>query len=97
MTTSGDPSSSSGCHLCRPAGVGNQLHLTQFCQPLHRCKMSAIAPLRDRLTQQYQQLLDNFTNLIRSARLPDEAGDAGARSQVRAGPRLGSGALDIVS
>lgn len=50
----------------------------------------ATAPLKDRLTAHYSQLLDNFTNLFRSARLPDEAGDAGARSQVRlaARPRL---------
>lgn len=44
---------------------------------------SGTAPLKDRLVAHYQQLLDNFTNLLRSARLPDEAADAGGRSQVR--------------
>lgn len=48
--------------------------------------MASTAPLRDRITQQYQQLLDNFNNLLRSARLPDEGGDAGARAQVRTPP-----------
>ena len=44
---------------------------------------AATVPLKDRIQQQYAQLLDNFANLLRSARLPDEAGDAGGRSQVR--------------
>lgn len=42
----------------------------------------ATASLKDRIRSEYQQLLDNFANLLRSARLPDESGDAGAR-QVR--------------
>lgn len=39
----------------------------------------ATASLKDRIRSEYQQLLDNFANLLRSARLPDESGDAGAR------------------
>ncbi|PRW45367.1 N-lysine methyltransferase METTL21A [Chlorella sorokiniana] len=42
---------------------------------------AATVPLKDRIQQQYSQLLDNFTNLLRSARLPDDASDAGARAQ----------------
>lgn len=44
---------------------------------------AATVPLKDRIQQQYSQLLDNFTNLLRSARLPDDAGDAGGRSQAQ--------------
>lgn len=64
-------------------------HLTASPQPApgrNELGMSvAGANLRDRLSKQYEQLLDNFANLLRAARLPDEAGEAGARSQVRAG------------
>ncbi len=42
---------------------------------------AATVPLKDRIQQQYSQLLDNFTNLLRSARLPDDAADAGGRTQ----------------
>lgn len=49
---------------------------------------AATVPLKDRIQQQYAQLLDNFTNLLRSARLPDDAGDAGGRAQAQVrGPR----------
>ena len=44
---------------------------------------AATVPLKDRIQQQYSQLLDNFTNLLRSARLPDDASDAGGRSQAQ--------------
>jgi hypothetical protein len=48
----------------------------------------ATSSLKDRIRSEYQQLLDNFANLLRSSRLADEAGDAGSR-QVRVRPALG--------
>lgn len=36
----------------------------------------AAAPLKDRIRSEYQQLLDNFANLVRSARFSDDAGEA---------------------
>ncbi|PSC68208.1 mediator of RNA polymerase II transcription subunit 22 isoform X3 [Micractinium conductrix] len=39
----------------------------------------ATAQLKDRVREQYSQLLEAFANLLRSARLPDEGGDAGSR------------------
>ena len=46
----------------------------------------ATAQLKDRVREQYSQLLEAFANLLRSARLPDEGGDAGSR-QVSSGNR----------
>lgn len=37
------------------------------------------AQIKDRVREQYTALLEAFSNLLRSARLPDEGGDAGAR------------------
>lgn len=51
---------------------------------LSYCSAAAMAtgPLKDRIRAEYAALLDNFTNLLRSARLPDEAGEVGGRPQV---------------
>lgn len=44
----------------------------------------AAAPLKDRIRSEYQQLLDNFANLVRSARFSDDAGEATSK-QARLG------------
>ena len=49
--------------------------------PAQVAMAAATVPLKDSIQQQYSQLLDNFTNLLRSARLPDDAADAGGRTQ----------------
>ncbi len=47
-------------------------------QATHPDAMSS-AQIKDRVREQYTALLEAFSNLLRSARLPDEGGDAGAR------------------
>ena len=44
---------------------------------------STAAALKDKIRADYATLLDNFNNLLRCARLPDESAEA--RPQVRAG------------
>ena len=43
---------------------------------------STAVALKDKIRADYAALLDNFNNLLRCARLPDESGEA--RPQVRA-------------
>lgn len=67
--------------LLSSASVGVLRSLRKSFLALRTTRPDAMssAQIKDRIREQYTALLEAFSNLLRSARLPDEGGDAGAR------------------